>query len=188
MPWVKSSHEETLKKYPHLKDFLPVLDVSNAESPRGSVLVVCSFLDDRLRTIIDNYLVEDSDKAQLLDGFNAPLGTFASRIKSAHWLGLISDEERDDCDTLRKIRNEFAHNFRTSFADNKLVDLCKNLHHSAKDHGDVIVDAYGQFSTGATGLVLNLVNRAHYVSRSRLKKKNGRVSSKMGVMHSAPQI
>ena len=115
--------------------------------------------------------MQDSDKDQLLDGFNAPVGTFSSRIKTAHCLGLISDDERDDCDTLRRVRNEFAHNHRTSFADGKLVDLCENLHHSAKDYGDVVVDTYGQFSTGAIGLVLSLVNRAHYVSRARLEKR-----------------
>lgn len=171
MPWMKSPHEKTLKEYPNLKDFLPFLDTHNAESPRGSVLVACSFLDEQLRTIIDGYLVEDSDKGQLLDGFNAPIGSFSARIKAAHCLGLISDKERDDCDTLRKIRNEFAHNHRTSFEDNKLVDLCKNLHHSAKDYDDVVVGTYGQFSTGSIGLVLSLVNRAHYVSRSRLEKR-----------------
>lgn len=171
MPWIKSPEEKILKEYPHLKEFLPFLDTHNAESPRGTVLVACSFLDEQLRTIIDSYLVEDSEKEQLLDGFNAPIGSFSARIKTAHCLGLISDKERDDCDVLRKIRNEFAHNHRASFTDNKLIDLCNNLNHSAKDYGEVVIGTYGQFSTGSIGLVLGLVNRAHYVRHSRLEKR-----------------
>ena len=108
MPWTKTPNEEVLRQYPHLKDFFPFLDTHDSESPRGSVLVACSFLDEQLRTVIDAYLIEDSERASMLEGFNAPLGTFSARIKAAHCLGLISDHERDDCETLRKIRNEFC--------------------------------------------------------------------------------
>lgn len=171
MPWVRVLNEEVLKANPHLKDFLPFLDTHNAESPRGAVMVACAYLDEQLRGIIDAYLVEDSDKGVLLDGFNAPLGTFSARIKAAHCLGLISDEERDDCDTLRKIRNEFAHSHRVSFDDRKVVDLCKNLHRAAKPYGDVKVNSFGLFSSGAVSLVLAFINRPHYVAIERLMKR-----------------
>lgn len=172
MPWIKSEHEYVLKEYPHLKDFLPYLDIHNLESPRGKVLVACSFLDEQLKKIIDAYLIQGSDKNLLLEGFNAPLGTFSSRIKAANCLGLISREEYEDCNTLRKIRNEFAHNHTINFEDNKCRDLCANLHHSAKSYDDVVIDAIGQFSTAATGLILNLINRPHYVSKKRLQTRN----------------
>lgn len=171
MNWKKTPHAETLKDYPNLKEFLPFLDTHNSESPRGSVLVACSFLDEQLKEVISAFLIEDSDKAVLLEGFNAPIGTFSARIKMAHSLGLISDSERDDCDTLRKIRNALAHDHRASFEDQKLIDLCANLHHSAKSYDDVVVGTYGQFSSGAVGLILNLVNRSHYVGKERLIKK-----------------
>jgi mannitol operon repressor len=171
MPWVESPNEATLKQHPNLKEFLPFLDTSNAESPRGRVLVACSFLEGQLKEIIESYFVLGSDKKLLLEGFNAPLGTFSARIKTAHCLGLISDFERDDCETLRRIRNEFAHNYKTSFEDHKIADLCKNLHSSAKNYGDIALDTYGQFSTGSVGLVLKLVNRAHYVGAVRLEMK-----------------
>lgn len=60
--------------------------------------------------------------------------------------------ERDDCDTLRKIRNEFAHSHRVTFDDRKVMDLCKNLRHSAKPYGDVKVNSFGLLSSGAVGL------------------------------------
>lgn len=170
MAWVKKPNEELLEEYPNLKDFLPYLDVQNAESPRGAILVACSYLDEQLKAIIAAFLVDKSDRSSLLDGFNAPLGTFSARITMAHCLGLISDFEKSDCNTLRKIRNEFAHKHRVSFEDQKIVDLCGKLHHSAKDYGDVVVGAYGAFSSGAVGLAMNFVNRAHYVSKQRIKQ------------------
>lgn len=162
------TRENFLKDYPNLKEFMPFLDDLNSESPRGAVLIACSFIAEQLREIISAYLVEDSDSGQLLEGFNAPLGTFSARAMCAHCLGLVSDTERDDCDTLRRIRNEFAHNHKATFTNPKIVDLCRNLHASAKDYDEVVVDAKGQFTTAAIGLIMNLINRAHYVKETRL--------------------
>lgn len=171
MAETEKDQEKFIEENPQIKDFLPFLDVQNKESPRGAVLVACSFLDELLRKIIDAFLIEDSDRNLLLDTFNAPIGTFSARIKIAHCLGLISDEERNDCDILRKIRNEYAHNHRTSFEDKNLIDLCKNLHHSAKSVYGKEVEIYGQFKTGAVGLLMNLINRPHYVKQKRIQKK-----------------
>ena len=75
MPWVKANHENYIKENPHLKDFIPFLDIQNSESPRGKVLVACSFLEEQLKDIIEAYLIVGSDIKLLLEGFNAPLGT-----------------------------------------------------------------------------------------------------------------
>ena len=172
MTWVKSDRDNFLKENPHLKDFIPFLDIQNSESPRGKVLVACSFLEEQLKNVIEAYLIEDSDTELLLEGFNAPLGSLSSRIKAAHCLGLISDIEYADCNILRKIRNEFAHSHHASFEDNKCKDLCANLHLSAKDYGDVVVGALGQFTTASVALISNLVNRPHYVSQERLRTRH----------------
>ncbi|MBC8040763.1 MAG: transcriptional regulator [Opitutaceae bacterium] len=55
---------------------------------------------------------------QLIEGFNAPLGTFSSRIKAAYAIGLITKDQFLDLERLRKIRNEFAHSWKS-------VDLSK---------------------------------------------------------------
>lgn len=167
-----NSREKFLKDYPNLKEFMPFLDSLNAESPRGAVLIACSFIEEQLREIIERFLVEDSDSGQLLEGVNAPLSTFSARTIATHCLGLISDTERDDCNTLRRIRNEFAHNHKAAFTDKKIIDLCKKLHASAKDYGEVVVDCRGQFTTAAVGQIMNLTNRAHYVKKARLTLQN----------------
>ena len=162
------SRKKLLKDYPNLKEVMPFLDSLSQESARGKVLISCSFTDEQLRELISVFLVEDSDSGQLLEGFNAPLSTFSTRTIAAHCLGLITDTERDDCDTFRRIRNEFAHNHKAAFTDTKIIDLCKNLHASAKDYGEVVVGSQGQFTTAAVGLILNFTNRPHYVIKSRL--------------------
>src|SRR5262249_35424596 len=100
-----------------------------------------------------------------LEGYSAPLGSFSPRITAALSLGIISRTEHDDCNTLRKIRNEFAHSFTTTFSDQKIIDLSKNLFHG---YPGVTVDTFGQFNSAAVALIMRLTNRAHYVSKRRL--------------------
>src|SRR5215510_7076322 len=114
---------------PTLKEFRPFLDALNRESHRGAVLISCSYVDEQLRRIIRAFLVDIPEVDKLLEGYSAPLGSFSPRITAALSLGIISRTEHDDCNTLRKIRNEFAHSFTTTFSDQKIIDLSKNLFH-----------------------------------------------------------
>ena len=84
-------------------------------------------------------------------------------------MALISEKEYRDLETIRAIRNEFAHNHRTTFTDRKIIELCRHLNLSAQDYDDVVVDPRGQFTTAAVALIMNFVNRPHYVSEKRLK-------------------
>ena len=161
--------EQLLDTHPHLKEFAPFLDDLNKESERGAVLISVSYLERQLREIISAFLCEGDASSRLLDGFNAPLGTLAARAAAAAALGLISGREYSELETIRKIRNQFAHDHRTSFSDQAVVDRCQNLAFSVKDYGDVVVDSRSQFTTAAVALVLKLTNRSHYVSKKRLK-------------------
>ena len=160
--------EET---HPHLKNFFEFLPELNKESDRGMVLISASYLDELLSTILLAFMVEGSAANALISGFNAPLGTLSTRITAAFALGLITEEERANCDAIRKIRNQFAHHIHISFDDNSLIDLCRNLTLAAQDYGDVVVPPRGRFSTAATALILNLTNRPHYVAQQRLKSR-----------------
>jgi mannitol operon repressor len=69
--------------------------------------------------------------SRLLDGANAPLGTFSARIDASHALGLITDHEEHELHLIRKVRNEFAHSKHgTTFNDQKIGDLCRALRSS----------------------------------------------------------
>jgi hypothetical protein len=107
-PFEFQSHEQ------QFNDFLIAL---HSESERGIALIAATMIDDILERTILAFLVDHKDTGRLLDGFNAPLGTFSSRILVALALGLLSETEYSECERIRKIRNIFAHNFPVSFED-----------------------------------------------------------------------
>jgi hypothetical protein len=59
---------------------------------------------------------------------NGPLSSFSFRIKMAYYLGKISHSVRRDLDTIRSIRNDFAHHPEyLDFDVQKVRDRCSNL-------------------------------------------------------------
>ena len=167
-----TDHRRLLDTHPNLKEFAPFLDDLNRESERGAVLISVSYLERQLKEIVSAFLCEGEASDHLLEGFNAPLGTLAARAAAAAALGLISGREYRELEAIRKIRNQFAHDHRTRFSDQGVVDRCQNLAFSAKHFDDVVVDSRGQFTTATLSLILNLTNRSHYVSKKRLKFEN----------------
>ena len=160
--------------HPHLNGFMDFLADFNKETERGTALAAAAMLDELLGRIIDSFLIPNKGSKALLDGFNAPLGTFSARIASAFALGLLSEVEYRECELIRKVRNEFAHQINVSCKTERIVSLCAQLQLSAKSCGDVHVDTRGQFTTAAVALILNLTNRAHYVGQKRLQSENGK--------------
>lgn len=153
---------------PHLKRFNELLVELKKESPRGEVMVSATVLDEQLAECIKSRLIDDPDVAKLLDGFNAPFGSFATRIVGAFALGCISDRERRELDTIRRIRNEFAHGLPVNFDDPGIKDRCALLTYAASDYANVVVPARSRFGTAVVALVLNLANRPFYVAQRRL--------------------
>lgn len=160
---------------PHLKEFLAFLPELNKELDRGMVLIATSFIDELLLRTIKAFLVKGSAADALLDGFNAPLGTFSARIAAATALGLLHEAEARDADKLRKVRNCFAHNVHVSFQDQSVRDLCFGLELAAQNYPGVTVDARGRFSTGSVSIISNLTNRPHYAGLEHLKSRVWRI-------------
>lgn len=110
--------------------FNQLLQQTTGESDRSMVLSMAAFMEDLLGSIIKDFLVDVSATNELVDGFNAPLGTFSARTKAAFALGLISAEQHKDINLIRKIRNEFAHSWEVKSLDHQSVcpfvlSLCK---------------------------------------------------------------
>ncbi len=156
-----------LDTHPNLINFLPLLDVHNNESDRGKILIVCSFLEKQLLEIIEGYLICDKkEKDRLLEGYNAPIATFSSRITLAYLLGVISKAEKEELEILKKIRNYFAHDFQATFGDDKVKHYIEKLIFNVPD--SVGVQAV---STSSVAIILKLINRPHYVGKHRLKHR-----------------
>ena len=161
-------------KYPNLEYFWPFLDELSKETARGKVLMCAGFLEEQLRVVLLSFLLEVKAATELLNGQNAPLGSFGARIDACCSMGLISNNEHNDLHIVRRIRNEFAHGTTVSFHDEAIKAKCARLVLKAHDYGrvdgrvEIKVGATGQFETSATALILNLINRPHYVGQKRL--------------------
>lgn len=60
-------------------------------------------------TAISHLVRRDEETTKTLVDRGGPLGSFNSTIRLAYALGIITANERDDLDTVRQIRNAFAH-------------------------------------------------------------------------------
>lgn len=116
------------KSEPEIERLGSFLATLNQESDRGSALVTASILDELIKEILQAFLVQSRTSKELLDGFNAPLGSFSARVAAAYALGLIEKHEFEEINLVRKIRNEFGHSWSSiSFETPPVCDYASQL-------------------------------------------------------------
>jgi hypothetical protein len=81
------------------------------QDDRVLALSLAAFSEDTLGRLLLIYLKEGKQSKELVEGFNAPLGTLSTRIKAAYAIGLLTREQYEDLEITRKIRNAFAHDW-----------------------------------------------------------------------------
>jgi DNA-binding MltR family transcriptional regulator len=102
------------------------------ESDRGVVLVGASLLEENLELVLRSVMCRHEKVVKevvepLFQGFSA-LATFSAKIKSCYAFNLIDETTFKDLDTIRDIRNEFAHSYQTaSFSNQNIKDKVANL-------------------------------------------------------------
>lgn len=100
----------------------------NRETDRGCALMACAYLEDRLGEAFKKYLVDDEKIKNEILGNSGPIGSFSAKVKLAYLLGKIPKEVFRDLDTIRKIRNQFAHNpQQIDFNTQQIKDICLNI-------------------------------------------------------------
>lgn len=95
-----------------------------------SAIMAASLLDELLYGAIKFNLVQltDAQDRDLFDG-NGPLTTFSARIKIAFALGILSLEARADLDSIRHLRNDYAHRFeKADISNQKYKSRVRQLH------------------------------------------------------------
>lgn len=108
----------------NLKD---LLTEANRESDRAAALLYAANIDNRLRTMLENYLIDDPKRVKELMK-RGPLSSFGLRIQFSYALGLVTDDERNDLDMIREVRNDFAHEEQGwSFAHSEVIKWCDKL-------------------------------------------------------------
>lgn len=142
----------------------------NQESDRGAALSAAAVLEDRLEEIIKTFLRDCKSSLKLLDGFNAPIGTFSSKILLAHALGLLQDDEYQQIEVLRKIRNQFAHTWEyLDFNSNSIKSLVFTLPYTGP--ADIKEDCKNTprqyFNFWVAGILVNLLWRKNFVIKEK---------------------
>lgn len=98
------------------------------ESDRGCILLSVSYLDNQLKKVIKNKLVNNKKIIEEIIETGKPLGTFSSRIDMAYLIGIISLEQRRQLHIIRKIRNECGHSYEDlSFDTSSIKDRVLEL-------------------------------------------------------------
>ncbi|HBN9846899.1 TPA: transcriptional regulator [Pseudomonas aeruginosa] len=155
---------------PEIKELSDFLDEFNKESDRGAVLNAAALLDEWLLNILKGFLADTNSSKDLLSGFNAPLGSFSARAAAAHALGLIQDNEFQEITIIRKIRNEFGHNWRgVSFETRKISDLANNLPWLGPKDVEAGSGPRARFNFAVAILLSDLLWRARLVKKSKIE-------------------
>jgi hypothetical protein len=125
---VPESHE----LYAILTGLVNVRQHEAAAKDRTAAITAAAFIDFALQGAISLHLPDSTErqKKDLFDGGGAgPLSSISAKILMAHALGIISDIEREDLDTIRIIRNNFAHSMiHMEFSDEAVSKECSALH------------------------------------------------------------
>jgi hypothetical protein len=109
-------------------EFLAFRRALTDESDRGCALFAAAYLDAALEGLLRASVLEGKKVDEELFEGASPIATFSGRIKLAYYLGWISAEFRSDLETIRKIRNDFAHDATIlSFDTQSIADRCRNL-------------------------------------------------------------
>jgi DNA-binding MltR family transcriptional regulator len=78
-------------------------------SDRAAAIVASALVEDHLMTVLkDRFHHDERIMRELFQG-SGPLAPFSTKIKLAFLTGLLSARACKDLQTIRKIRNEFAH-------------------------------------------------------------------------------
>jgi mannitol operon repressor len=157
---------------PEVQQLGAFLAAFNAESDRGAALVAASMLDERLEEVLRSFLVEGSASRELLSGFNAPLGTFSSRISAAFALGLIQENEFNEITLIRKVRNEFGHGWEPmSFSSEPIAALTSRLPWLGPAEHEAGASLRARFNMAVAILLTDLLWRVRLVRRERRSLK-----------------
>jgi len=156
-----------------LKYFSGFLSEFQKETDRGAALVGAALIDTRVERTLRGHFVNKRIADELLSGGNAPIGTLSARMKLAYSLGLITRLEFQECDLIRKIRNEFAHDVHgLSFRTPKIADLAARLQANTPDHKRFEGNALRLFINSVILLSMSLWYRPEYATKFRATERS----------------
>ena len=121
---------------------------------RISGIIQVTHLEDRLIVALSRHMrsLSQSDHDFLFRG-DAPFASFSAKIRLGYALSIFGRSTRNDLDTIREIRNAFAHSTRPLDFSRPVVAACCNLLRACERH-PVLQPADPKFRFGATCAVI----------------------------------
>lgn len=158
-----------------IQDLSKILNLVKNENPIGRVLLISSFLEEKLKEILKVFLIKNKGTTKLLGSVN-----FYNTVQLCYSLGLIDESEYDRIENIRSIRNEFSHNWNElNFESNNIKKICKNFEWKGPSE-DTERNSSKIFDFAVTQLLLDLTWRKRNVEKNPLflktfKNKNIKV-------------
>ena len=160
------------KEVDRYKKFNKFLEEFNKESERGTVLLAATYLDEQLKEILESFLIDKKQSREILNNPLSGLGSFHSRVLMSYCLGLIQENEYKKIEIIRKIRNEFAHQWdNISFETQKISNLCNKLPWLGPAWQEKNATLRERFTFNAVVINLDLIWRKDIVKNERRKLK-----------------
>ena len=116
------------------------------DSDRSAGIVGAVLVEESLTTLLQSRLSRDDDLIRELFRSSGPLGAFSVKINMGFLMGLYSVAARKELDTIKEIRNEFAHRIARSFDFDRIRDLANDLSISEKTEFHLSNEAIGQMT------------------------------------------
>lgn len=92
------------------------------ESDRGVALIGAEILNLLIEGLLKKKFLDDPNSIKkLTNGQGAPLSSLYSKTLLAYGMGLISNDEYNDLQIIRNVRNKFAHSFTELVFSNKRI-------------------------------------------------------------------
>jgi hypothetical protein len=137
------------------------------ESDRALAIVSAAYLDHLLEILISTKYKLSKGKREHL--FKYPAGmlhSFAFKITFAHMTGLISENEKQDLNILRDVRNAFAHQLiGISFETKQIAEVCKNL--VLARSGGKPSTAREQYKKSAVRIMVELIVKSNHFKEGK---------------------
>ena len=128
-------------------EIMSAMDKEFHDAPdRVLAIVGGAYLDSLLKELLRAVFVDDEKVVNDFLGMYGPLSSNRARYNLAYCLGLIDGEQREDLQTIAKIRNKFAHRYDLhSFEDAEPGKHIAKLH-VGEQLDDIVGDLVNQTS------------------------------------------
>jgi len=120
--------KQKFKEFLNPQDWEKFRKEYESSDDRSCALLCAAYLENCLEILILDTLLHKDEAYQGLFRDIAPLGTFNAKTKIAFCLNLLPEIVYKDLNTIRDIRNKFAHKLHgLSFSVDPILSLCNKL-------------------------------------------------------------